>query len=238
MAMISQLFAPLRNVARALFVSDITLRRDDKGQVKVTLEDRPPVSQARARSPAELAAERQKRELQLMLDQLAEVLGELPETRASMRHLVFVEYSLTRRGLKALRKVPIDVLRKALEQFESLVTNWSPEGLANLRSKMAVAIIERENGPVTTTEPEGLDSVFAPERIEAVLESPKVVADRAVQEARETAFADSTIEKLALEFGVGAPPPRGTPRAVIEMQGELKPKAASRSAMDVRKIAG
>jgi hypothetical protein len=234
MTRISHWFEPIRKVAQAFFVDDVKLRRGEKG-LTVTLEEPPPVAQARAKSPAELAADKQRRELQLILSQLADVLNEQPETRASMRHLVFVEYSLTRRGLKALRKMPLDVLKKALEQFESLVTNWSPEGLANLRSKMAVAIIDRENGPVTTTEPEGLDSVFAPERIEAVLEPSRAAPARAAQEARDSAFADSTIEKLALEFGVASSAPRGTPRAVIELQGELRPRSPKAS-IDVRKL--
>ncbi|MCK7490381.1 MAG: hypothetical protein MZW92_00100 [Comamonadaceae bacterium] len=50
-----------------------------------------------------------------------------------------------RRGFEALHKVPLDVLQRALEQLEGLVVNWSPAGLANLRSKMAVAVIDREH---------------------------------------------------------------------------------------------
>jgi len=37
----------------------------------------------------------------------------------------------------------VDVIRKALEQLDPLVTDWSAEGLRTLRSKAAVAIAGR-----------------------------------------------------------------------------------------------
>ena len=83
--------------------------------------------------------------LLLMLLQLAHVLADGPDTRSTLRHLVFVEHALNRKGLRALDKLPVDVLQRALEQLEGVVSNWSPVGLANLRSKMAVAIIDREH---------------------------------------------------------------------------------------------
>jgi hypothetical protein len=157
-----------------------------------------------------------------MLGQLAVVLDEVPETRETLRHLVFLEHALKKKGLKALKKMPLDVLRRALEQFEGLVTNWSPEGLANLRSKMAVTVIDRETDPGMTG-PGGLDSMFSPSQLEAVLDPPRVAAERAIEAARESAFADSTIERLALEFGV---PRKSAAAPVLEMQAELKPPSA------------
>jgi hypothetical protein len=80
-----------------------------------------------------------------MLQQLRALLAELPQARQTLRHLVFVEQALAKKGLRALHKLPLEVLQRALEQLEGLVTNWSPTGLASLRSKMAVAIIDREH---------------------------------------------------------------------------------------------
>lgn len=132
----------LRSALRTFFSEDLSLQRADDG-VRIVLQPRG--DRQRPLSRLEVAAQREKQELTLMLAQLAELLGELPETRLTMRHLVFVEQALAKKGLRALHKLPLDVLQKALEQFEGLVVNWSSVGLASLRSKMAVAIIDREH---------------------------------------------------------------------------------------------
>lgn len=137
------LFSPLRQAAVAFFKHDVALRREPGG-VQIVLEERGPGGQ-RLPSRAELARKQEKAEVALMLEQLDGLLSDMPETRQTMRHLVFVEQSLAKKGLKALHKLPLNVLQHALAQLEGLVTNWSPVGLANLRSKMAVAIIDRDH---------------------------------------------------------------------------------------------
>ncbi len=221
MSTLTRLMSPLRRAAQAFFQSDVKLQREEGG-VRIVLADRVADPVARVPTAAERLAEKQKQELQLMVTQLAEVLDEVPETRETLRHLVFVEQALKKKGLKALRKMPLDVLRRALDQFEGLVTNWSPEGLANLRSKMAVTVIDRETDP-GMTDPDGLDSMFSPSQLEAVLDPPRIAAERAIEAARESAFADSTIERLALEFGVSRKP-SATPG--VELQGELQSPSA------------
>jgi hypothetical protein len=211
--------SPLKRAAQAFFQSDVKLRREDGG-VRLVLAERGAEPVTRPPTAAERLAERHKAELQLMLEQLAQVLDELPETRETLRHLVFVEHALKKKGLKSLRKMPLDVLRRALDQFEGLVTNWSPEGLANLRSKMAVTVIDRETDP-GLTDPDGMDSMFSPSQLEAVLDPPRIAAERAIEAARESAFADSTIERLALEFGVAR-----KPASTVELQGELHSPSA------------
>jgi hypothetical protein len=138
-------FSPLRHAALAFFKHDVALRREPEG-VRLVLEDRPQgPGKSKPASRADAAKLKERAELALMLEQLRELLDELPETRAAMRHMVFVEQALAKKGLRALHKLPLDVLQRALEQFEGLVTNWTPVGLASLRSKMAVAIIDREH---------------------------------------------------------------------------------------------
>lgn len=127
----------------AFFRNDIELKREPSG-VKVVLQAHAPKPSKR-QSREQATAKRETEELQLMRSQLAGLLDELPETRPALKHLVFVEHAISKRGLKALHKLPVDVLEKALVQLEGLVTNWSPVGLAGLRSKMAVAIIDREH---------------------------------------------------------------------------------------------
>lgn len=139
----NRLLQPLRAATAAFFKHDIAVRREGDA-VKLVLEERPASLDDR-QMRVEAAARKDKEELMQMRTELAALLNELPETRQTMRHLVFVEQALAKKGLRALRKVPLDVLQRALEQLEGLVVNWSPAGLANLRSKMAVAVIDREH---------------------------------------------------------------------------------------------
>jgi hypothetical protein len=218
MSKFTRLLQPLRRAAQAFFQSDVTLQRDPSG-VRLTLQERVSEAIVRPRTEADVVAERRQQELRLMISQLSEVLDEMPETRDTLRHLVFVEQALAKKGLKSLKKMPLEVLRRALEQFEGLVINWSPEGLANLRSKMAVAVIDRETFP-GMTDPDGMDSMFDPERVEAVIDTPRAHAERAIATARHGSFEDSTIERMALQFGLaGADPFSASPE--VEMQGEL-----------------
>jgi len=86
-------------------------------------------------------------ELEAMRAELKQVLTAHPMTRKLMRHLVYVDAAIQRQGLAALKEVPVEVLSKAVEQLESLVTNWSNVRLAELRSKMSVAVVERSRDP-------------------------------------------------------------------------------------------
>jgi len=137
---------PLQRVARAVFSQHLALRRGQAG-LQLVLVDRIEERKKGLRLDPLTAAQqtREREALKLMLQQLGVVLGEVAGTRATLRHLVFVERALRKSGLRALHKLPLDVLQRALEQLEGLVANWSPEGLADLRSKMAVAIIDREH---------------------------------------------------------------------------------------------
>jgi hypothetical protein len=86
-------------------------------------------------------------ELQAMRAELKLLLNAHPTTRQLMRHLVYVDAALHTRGLAALREVPVEVLSRAVEQLETLVSNWSNVGLADLRSKMSVAVVQRSRDP-------------------------------------------------------------------------------------------
>jgi hypothetical protein len=139
---LTRLLSPLGRAAKAFFTHDLALRREGEA-LQLVLEERQPAMSREAAAAA--AAERRDAELlALMRMELKHVLDDLPGTRRSLRHLAFFEQVLATKGLRALHKVPVEVLARAHEQFESLVTNWSPVGLATLRSKMAVALLERE----------------------------------------------------------------------------------------------
>jgi hypothetical protein len=205
MSTLTRLLSPVRNLAAAFFQHDVTLKRE-RGQLLVVLAERPTAASKAATKPGGDDRERRRRQEEQMLvrTELAALLNELPETRATMRHLVFVEQAIARKGMRALHKLPLDVLQRAHEQLENLVTNWSPAGLANLRSKMAVALIDREH-----MEPDAEVDAY---RTAAVLDmdraelAPKLeVPERSDDDALAAAYA---------ALGSLAP-------TTVEMQGEL-----------------
>ena len=211
-----RLVHPLRSALAAFFKHDLALRRAEDG-VRIVLEERPRPGMAPAPTRAALVVAKEAQDLALMRQQLATLLDELPETRATLRHLVFVEQALKKKGLRALRKLPLEVLQRALDQLEGLVTNWSPVGLASLRSKMAVAIIEREQmapGADADMETEADaagdrgSSVLDPLPVEPVPEP--AVATRSDAEALAAAYA---------AIGDFAP-------SQFEMQGDLSSPSA------------
>ncbi len=208
----NRLFRPLGDAAKAFFKHDLALRRSEAG-VEIVLEARPPRSgrPSQPLSRADEAERKAREELLLMRGQLGEVLDELPGTREAMRHLAFIEHALARKGLRALQKLPVEVLQRGLEQFEGLVTNWSPVGLAALRSKIAVAIIDREH-----EQPEEPDEDIY--RTSAVLDSTPRAASAA-------APADDLGEDAALAAAYAA---LGTaaPMSGVQMQGELGSQSA------------
>ena len=213
-----KIFAPLRQAVAAFFKHDLALRRDDAG-LQIVLEpkvENGPKKKPKKGSREDVAQQKDKQELALVLEQLGTLLSELPETRQTMRPLVFVEQALRKKGLRALHKLPLDVLQRALEQLEALVTNWSPLGLANLRSKMAVAILDREH-----MDPEAeADAYRTAAVIDAVEEDPahpdvQIVSD---DEALAAAYA-----------AMGALPPAGD----IEFQTELGSSSAKALAVSL-----
>jgi hypothetical protein len=111
-------------------------------------------------SPEELARVREQAELQRMREELAAALDTLPELRDEAPALAHFEQALASLGLAALDHVSLAMLRRALDEFEGLVTNWAPAGLASLRSRMAVAVRSRaqheacvEDGRIPDSQP-------------------------------------------------------------------------------------
>ena len=170
MNLFARLWKPLHQAGRAFFSHDVAIRRDADG-VRLVLEEALPEGVPRPPTAKELARRKERAELDLVLDQLRDVLDGATGARTALHHLVFVEHALSKKGLRTLHKLPLPVLQRALDQLEHLVTNWSAEGLANLRSKMAVAVIDREH----------MDSDAEADayRTAAVLDLPMPTADAA-----------------------------------------------------------
>jgi hypothetical protein len=216
MGALSRIFKPITQAAAAFFRHDVALKRGSQG-VEIVLEPRPADGRKGSRQQQrEDAARRQARaELELVLSQLKALLDEIPETRGTLKQLVFVEHALQKKGLKALHRLPLPVLEKALEQLEGLVTNWSPAGLANLRSKMAVAIIDREH-----QDPEKEADAY---RTAAVLDARDAPESLAPELMASTGDASSAAELSDDEALAAAYAQLGTmaPLGSIELQGEL-----------------
>ena len=189
----------------AFFTHDVALKRSATG-VQVVLQDAPPSTPSPVTREGQ-AARREAQELALLRKELAELLDELPHTRRTLKHLVFVEHAIGKHGFKALRKLPVDVMQRALDQLEGLVTNWSPVGLASLRSKLAVAIIDRDHHNAHAE-----DDVY---RTAAVIDTVTVESAVEVTESSD----DDALAAAYAALGHLAP-------AAVEMQGELHSPSA------------
>ncbi len=217
MTLFQRLTAPLRQVAHVVFRQDVHLRRDE-GRLRVVLNEPKGSTRPRTLSRAEQKDRKDSQELALMREQLAALLDQSPGTRQTMRHLEMVERALEKKGQRALHKVPLEVLEKALAQMEGMVTNWSPVGLAALRSKMAVAIIDREH-----MDPDAEADAY---RTSAVLETmPDAPQQPEVQQETD----DDALAAAYAALGVVSP-------VRIETQGELDSPAARQQARESARL--
>lgn len=243
MGALLRLLTPLRHAAAAFFKHDLALRRDAAGLqivLEAKVEPTPARPQVKKGSREEVALRKDKQELALIVQQLGELLDELPETRPALRHLVFVEQALKKKGLRSLHKLPIKVLQRALEQLEGLVTNWSPVGLASLRSKMAVAIIDREH-----MDPEAEAEHY---RTSMPMEAPEPSVTRAGSklgnasssaDPAEPALSDDDVLAAAYAaLGASAPPQAGPAQAGAGLAMELHTELGSPSAKALARAAG
>ncbi len=239
MSLISRALNPLRQALRAFFVHDIALRKSSAG-LSVVLEERATPDKTGKDGPEEALARKDREAVDLILVQLADVLADGPDTHSTLRHLVFVEHALNRKGLRALDKLPVDVLQRALEQLEGVVSNWSPVGLANLRSKMAVAIIDREH-----MDPEAEAEHY---RTSMPMEAPEPSVTRAGSklgnasssaDPAEPALSDDDVLAAAYAaLGASAPPQAGPAQAGAGLAMELHTELGSPSAKALARAAG
>jgi hypothetical protein len=159
---VALLTAPLRRVARLLSI-DVRLERKGRRlgiRVAAPPSETPP--------PDNNALEAQK-STGIALKQL---LDTHRQTRRVMRHLGYFERVLAAKGQQALTELPVDVLAKALKQFETLVINWSDPLLATLRSQMAVAVLHRSGDPFHGEAPDRRSEFHTESRLEVLDDSP------------------------------------------------------------------
>lgn len=229
----ASVISALKKAVLAFFRHDVVLQRDEEG-VHLLFEDR---KNAVPRPPtrAQRAAQKERAELDRSRAALAALLDVDATLRSGLRQLAFVEHALEKKGWRGLHKIPLDVLQKALEQLEQMVQNWSDEGLACLRSKMAVAVIDREHMD-PSKEPEAYKTA-------ALLENPPTVAARAIHAAKaaasdtpegvEVSQVDDADALLAAYAALGVQAEE-TPSAV-EMHGELDSPSAKALVREARR---
>ena len=166
------------------------------------LLERPGSGAANSRLPErearQLAREERLRRTKLMRRELYLLLEQHPESRTLMRHLDLVERTLRAEGFTAVEALPVPVLSKALAQLERLVWDWSPAGLAELRSRLAILVKTHRASrvaadPDTAPAVAAVAPVAAPPRPAAVApEAPTLVVsevDHAVFEEMERSWA-------------------------------------------------
>ena len=94
-----------------------------------------------------------------MQHDLFTLMKQHPESRKLMRHLGLLERTLRREGYEAVEALPKRVIEQALSQLERLVWDWTPTGLAELRSRLAVIVKTRA---ADAGRPAAADSVYLP----------------------------------------------------------------------------
>jgi len=93
-------------------------------------------SSERKRSGSSAGHKQMRRDLYSLLERH-------PASRRTMRHLDLIERTLRHVDIDAVEALPVKVLTKGLAELEALVWDWSPVGLATLRSRLAVTVKRR-----------------------------------------------------------------------------------------------
>ena len=164
MGLLSKLGAALINVP--LMLSSLLLR---------ALEAIPPRQRGRAsptrrgpdgaRAGSGAATKGPPPDVKAMRRELSAVLDAHKGSREVFRYLAHFERQLAKRGLRTLDEMAVKRLRRALAQFEAIVTNWSPPNLADLRSRMAVAVSVRDSAGEMWAPAMTLSKAYAPRRM-------------------------------------------------------------------------
>ena len=147
---------------------------------------------ASAASLREQAREKTRKQVRHMKRDLRELLSQHPSSRQLMRHLAAVERTLGTEGLAGFEAMPVRVVATALTELERLVWDWSPTGLAELRSRMAVIVKNRPRvveAPKSETPAEvAAESVHAEDDFSSSLPADVSEVDHAVFEEMERSW--------------------------------------------------
>ena len=118
---------------------------------------------AYGQSPSRASRKRSTADVRGMRRELAVMLDEHEGSREVFRYLAHFERQLGKKGLRVLDEMSVKRLRRALAQFEAIVTNWSSTNLAELRSRMAVAVPIRDSGSAVWQPAPTLSHAYTPQ---------------------------------------------------------------------------
>ena len=149
----SQIGSSLHSVG-AFFKRPLSLQN---GEISLGVARSTLIEQARAT---------ERKHVRRMRADLFFMLEQHPAARDLVRALALVERTMQRSGFEGVDRLPQKVLARALTELERLVRDWSPVGLAELRSRLAVLVknkpVEAEREPQDPIEgPASKISVFA-----------------------------------------------------------------------------
>lgn len=213
MPLLKRLFSPLRKGLVAFFSHHVSLKPADRGGkgLKLVLEERKPGKTGPKRLTREdIKAQKERELVEQMLGELDGLFNEHPGSRKTLRHLASLQKAVRKEGLPVINRVPIELLQRSLNQLEGMVTNWSPVGLATLRSKIAVAIIDREHQDALAAADEYKTSALMDSGLSSTLGLPDV----------DTRPSDDALAAAYAALGAPSRP------AAVELQGELGSRSA------------
>ena len=168
------LLRPLQWVKR-FFTHDVRLQRRGRKFRLVLVANKGAAKPAGADKAAPVAAAPAADDpVCRMHGDLRQLLVQHADARNLMRHLTFVERSLRLSGPDGLQAVPIEVVTKASQQLENLVTDWSPPGLAELRSRLSVLVMAQEEEAHSEFQPtnSNLSDFDTPQRMQVSEATP------------------------------------------------------------------
>lgn len=117
---------------------------------------------AASAQPVGVPRKRSSADVKGMRRELADVLDAHEGSREVFRYLAHFESRFAKKGLHTLEEMSVKRLRRALAQFEAIVTNWSSTNLADLRSRMAVAVSLRDSGAAMWTPAQTISKAYTP----------------------------------------------------------------------------
>jgi hypothetical protein len=143
-------------------------------------------------------------DVKAMRRELTAVLDAHEGSREVFRYLAHLERQLAKRGLKTLDEMAVKRLRRALAQFEAIVTNWSSPNLAELRSRIAVAVSVRDSAGAMWAPAMTLSKAYEPRRMPMLTPDGRRIAAPRGSARRSTVDIASEVGMSAFNAALGA----------------------------------
>ena len=169
------------------------------GKAKVKPKSPPPEAAAYGQLGV-AGRKRSSADVKGMRRELATVLDEHEGSREVFRYLAHFESQFAKKGLRVLDEMPVKRLRRALAQFEAIVTNWSSTNLADLRSRMAVSVSIRDSGAALWLPAPTISKAYTPQPMPMV--TPGNVPERpAFADSRQVEVGEVSLARLQATLG-------------------------------------